>query len=249
MSTPALPKNLRIGCVPYLNVKPLTQRLPDPLVYEEPSRLVVDFEAGAFDIALLPVAACFGHTGYRMLRGLGIGSDGPVYSVILALEKPLEDVKTVALHGASRSSAHLLRVLAARYFHKPFDYASEGADADAHLWIGNPAIEYRQKNPHKPVIDLGQAWKEYAGLPFVYAAWMVHPDSGISRETLEAFRELSLSGLQDRERIARNAFERHYLSENIRHRFDAAYEQGLARFGQELLELRLLKSAALPELV
>ncbi|MDD5260935.1 MAG: menaquinone biosynthesis protein [Methylacidiphilales bacterium] len=233
-----------IGSVPYLNVRPLVHALPDNIKYLEPVPLARDFAAGKFDIALLPVAASFESPGCRIVDGPAIASDGPVRSVILVLEKPLQQARTIALDSASKTSANLVKVLCERHWGIFPAYVPEGVPADAELWIGDRALKIQGGNSRREILDLGAAWKEFTGLPFIYAAWVIAPHSEIAPDEIELFRRKSLEGLEARGRIAGNPVELDYLTNCIRYKMDSSYKLGMARFAEELRNLGLLPAGA-----
>src|SRR5690606_21973900 len=104
-----------------------------------------------------------------------IGSDGAVNSVFLFSDLPLEDIKTIRLDAHSRTSNNLTKVLF--HFHLKqqitfIDPEDTHIREDAHVLIGDRT--FGKANKFKTVLDLGQLWKEYSGLPFVYAAWVAN---------------------------------------------------------------------------
>ena len=113
-SYPAL-ASLRIGCVQYLNSKPLIYGYDGPVVFDHPSGLARDLAAGKLDVALVPTFEALRSPHYTLVEGVAIASDGPVYSVFLAHRKPLAEVRSVALDPASLTSVHLLQVLLCEY--------------------------------------------------------------------------------------------------------------------------------------
>ena len=101
----------RLGCVPYLNARPLLHGLEASL--EVPSVLSPRFLAGDFDAALLPVFETLRLPNPRIVDGFGIGSVGAVHSVIVAHRQPLDRTPEIVLDRSSRTSIHLLRILLA----------------------------------------------------------------------------------------------------------------------------------------
>ena len=122
---------------------------------------------------------------YAALRGLCIGSAGPVESIIFATRRPLEDLdgRAVALPTASATSRCLLRILLETRLGvtpawEDFDQggidplSSADSGIDAALFIGDVALR-RRPEPGEMHVDLGAEWTEWTGLPFVYALWLV----------------------------------------------------------------------------
>src|SRR5690348_5263249 len=116
--------------------------------------------------------------GDRIVPGVCIGSEGPVASVALFARKPVRDLRRIALDTSSRTSAALVRILCARRFdvapafvsHAP-DLGAMLAQADAALLIGDPALFVYPAAFGAEKIDLGAAWSDMTGLPFVWAFW------------------------------------------------------------------------------
>ena len=110
----------RIGVVPYLNALPLIEGLdgrPDvELRRAVPSRLSRWLADGEIDAASLPIIDAGADPGYRVVPGIAIASRGPVRSVCLFHERPLDELRTVVLDPASRTSVVLLRILLERRF-------------------------------------------------------------------------------------------------------------------------------------
>lgn len=174
---------VRLGAVNYLNVRPLVHGLdrhPDRVSvrFDVPAECARLLESGEIDLGMVPSITHLARPTDRIVPGVCIGSDGPVDSVAIFARKPLREVRTLALDTSSRTSAALTRVLCARRFGIHPDFVSYGPDlpamlarADAALLIGDPALfaDYRALGAEK--VDLGLAWTDMTGLPFVWAFW------------------------------------------------------------------------------
>ncbi len=244
---------LPIGTVPYLNAVPLTNGLEEPLVRLPPAQLAVEFRAGRLAAALLSVTEALMSSDDEVLDGFAIASHGPVFSVILAHQDPLENIREIAVDTASRTSVNLLRVLLDRWGLRPelvplIDDVQTRKPRNL-LLIGNPAIEFRRKaHPHQ-VLDLGAAWWSLTGLPFVFAVWVL--PHGRHGESLRAALTASgRSGVRQLDRWSAEstgfdaAFRRRYLGGYIRYGLGALEKEGLDRFRNDLqvLERRPLPS-------
>ncbi len=239
---PAL-AGIRIGCVKYLNAKPLISGYDGPVRLEHPSELARDIVRGELDAALVPVFEALGSRPYLLVDGAAIASAGPVYSVFLAHRGPLEKIQSVALDPASLTSVHLLQVLLAEYHGlKPRLLGlDEAAEADAQLIIGNQAIEFRASATSDfQYLDLGEEWQKRTGLPFVYALWLLRPDLPGAHEVAREFRALKRDGVSRIAEIVRLEqegtleFRRRYLTQHIRFDLGPEEKAGLERF-RELL--------------
>ncbi|QOV88091.1 menaquinone biosynthetic enzyme MqnA/MqnD family protein [Humisphaera borealis] len=171
----------------FLNAKPLIQGLDvDPRVslrLEVPSRLLGGLQERAFDVALLPVIDYQRLEGLRVIPVGGIGCDGPTLTVRIFSKAPLERTETLLCDTDSHTSVALARVIMAeRYGRRPtfVDLTDDLANDPSlpRLLIGDKVITDEPSDcPHQ--IDLGQAWKELTGLPFVFAAWMGRVDTSL----------------------------------------------------------------------
>jgi predicted solute-binding protein len=257
---PAL-RGLRIGCVQYLNSRPLIHALagcsgpggPEaPSIHlAHPSALAARLREGALDAALVPVfEALRSPERYQLVRGVAISSRGPVYSVYVAHSEPLEQIQSVLADPASLTSVHLLQVLAAGSLGRPLalmdpaglPMISEIPRRCGRLLIGNQALEFRLRHGMEGLRfwDLGEAWTEWTGLPFVYAAWVLRRDLPETALVAEAFRDAAAIGVAHAHEIAaqQDDFPRElavrYLTSHIRFGLGAEEEAGLARFSEEL---------------
>lgn len=200
---------------------------------------------GELDIALIPIFEYLQHIeSYQILDGYGIASRGKVMSVFVALRKP--EIKTVWLDTASLTSVHLFKVLAARHLHISPEYVTNPEDADALLLIGDQALNFIHEEPDTPRLDLGECWKEYCGLSFIYAAWVLRNEVSHRREELESFRSLCADGVKNRLRLAATPLEREYLGKRIQHEFGPQEKKGLEKFRQDLFDLGFIADGKTP---
>jgi chorismate dehydratase len=203
----ALDRKIRVGAVSYLNTKPLLYGIEHSpvmqeisLVTENPAVVAEMLLRDEIDIGLVPVAVIPQMKEYYVNTGFCIGCNGPVASVCLFSEVPLEMVKTVLLDYHSRTSVTLVKILFDKYWKlKPvFEAAGENfinqiEGSTAAVLIGDRALKQRTISTY--VYDLGEAWKQMTGLPFVFAAW-------ISNKVLDAgwvkrFDEANAWGVQN----------------------------------------------------
>jgi chorismate dehydratase len=225
---------LRIGCVQYLNSKPLIHGYAERTQLSHPSTLASELAAGNLDAALVPTFETLRDPHYALVDGVAIASDGPVYSVVLFHRGPLSAIRSVKLDPASRTSQNLTRVLLAEFHGVHPDYGDTG---EAELVIGNQAIEGREHLPADvQVLDLGEEWKRCTGLPFVYAMWALRAGlPGVTR-VADCFRALKERGLAAREEIIAEdqtgtpEFRRRYLTEHIHFDLGPREKEGVALY-------------------
>src|SRR5690242_6171668 len=186
---PNRPVPLRVGSVSFLNAKPLIYGLEHAagidLGLDVPSRLLDGLRDGRFDVALLPVIDYQRMRGLRLLTAGGICCDGPTLTVRIFSPVPIERIESLACDTDSHTSVALARILLAdRYGVRP-EFMDLHATRDesapspartnaARLLIGDKVVcEEPRDLPHQ--LDLGEAWRQWTGLPFVFAAWMARP--------------------------------------------------------------------------
>ena len=173
-----------IGSVSYLNASPLVDGLEhDPSVrieFDVPSKLLDGLLNGSTDIALIPVIDYqTAHQELCIVPSGGIGSDGETLTVRIFSRVPIPEIRHVAVDGDSRTSVALLQLI----FHDVYGTRLELSplagttrpghppeDVDAVLLIGDKVVNSAPRLPIQ--LDLGAAWKDLTGMPFVFAAWM-----------------------------------------------------------------------------
>jgi len=152
---------------------------------------------------------------YHLLPDLAIAADGPVHSVMLFSKVPPTalDGRAVLRTASSRTSVLLLELLC-RHVWKVAPRCAQGrAEAtdlaalqgfphEAVLVIGDAALMLQAQGTYPHVVDLSAAWKEWTGLPFVFAVWAARREAdeaavrGIHRSLL-ASRAWGLAHLDD----------------------------------------------------
>lgn len=246
-SYPALAP-LRIGCVRYLNSRPLIHDYAGPVRFAHPAELAREMAAGELDAALVPIFEAFGPRPYRVVDGVAIACDGPVYSVFLAHRCALREICSIKLDPGSLTSVHLLQVLLAEFHGVRPRCVTEAMPAmgeaspdstEARLLIGNQAIAFRQQHgPEWEYLDLGEEWRRQTGLPFVFAAWLLREGLSETSYIAKEFRQLKEAGLRRIEEILEeeaktgNGFARKYLTEHIRFELGAREREGIELFQQ-----------------
>lgn len=202
-----------MGCVSYLNAKPLIDgfaaALPGhDLVLDVPARQIDLLQTGRVDLALCPVVDY-----YRSPEPLvavpvgGIGCAGPTLTVRLFSPVPFADVTAVRLDADSHTSVCLLAVvLDAVYGVRPAVTVGLPAAGDAsepgvaRLLIGDKVVTdapAASDYPHQ--LDLGGAWHELTGRPFVFAVWLARAGAALGDlpDRLAALLERNLTRTPD----------------------------------------------------
>ncbi len=236
MNNPARP---RIGSVPFLNSAPLTHGIEGDTIFAPPSALAKLLHEGEVDAALLSVTAVLLTEGYDILDGIAVASHGAVRSVFLAHRRPIEEAKAIYCDTASLTSVNLLRVLLSQRGLAPqllpLEDPGTAANHDFVLLIGNAGLDFLD-SPHDHTIwDLGAAWHELTGLPFVYAVWALR--RGAHDAALrQKLRQARARGLGDLQQIIASyprydeSTRRTYLTSNLHYGLENPEKSGLARF-------------------
>ena len=179
-----------VAAVSFLNARPLVDGLEDEpgvrLITDVPSRLLETLILGRADVALCPVIDFQLSPEELCIVPVGaIGSDGPTLTVRVFSRRPMEGVLHIHVDGDSHTSVALLQMVFAELFgREPELCALESSDLngsddapDTVLLIGDKVVRDEpdpSRYPHQ--LDLGEAWKELTGLPFVFACWMARAD-------------------------------------------------------------------------
>jgi predicted solute-binding protein len=250
MSLPTLPSGARIGSVPYLNALPLIAAIPVDVELATPSQLALRYESGALDAALVPIYQVLQYSSPLVGDGMCIGSHGEVFSVFLAYQGPLSEVRRVHMDPASCTSNALFRCLCAEYLHLAPEFRTDQpAPKDARILIGDPAIDFRLPPPEGwNFLDLGKIWTDHTGLPFVYAAWALQKKH--AHELAKFLRSAKDAGMENRAELAakspRPDFAKKYLTDYIRYNLNEPEKQGLSLFAKLLYKYGLSPVSSQP---
>jgi len=239
---------LRIGCVKYLNARPLIRGWAGDICLESPSVLCRKLAVGELDVALVSSFEFLRNPVYRIVDGVSISSDGPVYSVVVAHQKTVSEIEEVELDPASETSVNLLRcLLAERQLRPRFFQRSATPDAGkARLLIGDQAIRFRRDHPDFQFWDLGEEWSKNTGLPFVYALWLIRPEISAPEVIAKQLRARCHENLNDLETLIATEsdfspeFCRTYYRDYLRFGFGDKEKQSLKRFQELCVTHKLL---------
>lgn len=197
---------IRAGAVSYLNTRPLVFGIDQgmgadrlELSYDVPSVLASRMAAGELDLALLPVIELARIPGLVVVPGLAIGSSGDCRSVLVIANKPLAEVRSVALDPESKTSNALAHVLFAEAWGLAPSFSTGSrnltlalAEHDAAVRIGDKAL-FEPLPAGATAYDLGGAWTARTGLPFVFAVWAARPGI-VDREVYETLHASRRAG-------------------------------------------------------
>ena len=252
----ATPRIFSIGAIRFLNTRPLIHGLSDHprvrLAMAVPSVLGRELDAGRLDVAIAPVIDYQRADGrWALLRGGCIASDGETLTVRIFSRAPIDRITRLAVDADSHTSVVLARLLLRQRF--GIEPAIEPANMNSLLYqpaemqpesvllIGDKVVAAGPNDPRSPwphQIDLGSAWREWTGLPFVFAAWATQAgaDLGDLPRMLETARQ---AGLAQRPRIAHEQgpalgwpaeLALTYLTRHMQYELTERYRAGLERF-------------------
>lgn len=243
-------KKIRISAVKYANTYPFIYGIIESgfdkkvvLETDHPADCAAKLISGKADIGLIPVAAIPLLKEYHIISDYCIGANGKVRTVMLLSNCQFEAIEKIYLDYRSRSSVNLTKVLAKNFWKKEFKWVNTNKGFDfiniglneAVVLIGDQCFEY--ENSFRNKIDLAQAWKDFSGLPFVFACWVANKK--LSNEFIEEFNKVLKSGVTNIEGVVEKfgysgtitGYElKTYLTDNIDYAFDDDKKKALKLF-------------------
>jgi chorismate dehydratase len=242
-----LSKKIRVGAVSYLNTKPLLYGLQQHAVYNNieliedyPANLAKSLKDNTIDIGLVPVAVIPGLADPYIISDYCIGATGPVASVCIFSQVPMESITAVYLDYQSKTSVNLARILLKNYWKQdvllleaPSNFMDLIDGSTAAVIIGDRALE--KYNSYAYRYDLAEAWINYTGKPFVFATWVANKQ--IDEVFIANFNEANKLGLNNIDTVVEqlshnyNSYDLHtYFTKNISYTLDTAKKEGMAQF-------------------
>jgi chorismate dehydratase len=183
---------LRYGRIAYVNVAPVETAFDVGAVARDvdvfdavPTELNAAMSEGRIDAGAISAAHYVENRDrFVPIADLCIAADGPVRTVLFVSPTPpaLLGESTVAVTSHSASGKALLAALLSGFRdvcprYEIVDDALAAARAGRpSLVIGDDALVARAELPPGHVHDLGEAWRAWTGLPFVFAIWAVRRD-------------------------------------------------------------------------
>ena len=241
---------LRIGCVKYLNARPLIHGWPGEVHCDHPAALCAMLADGELDAAFVSSFEFLRDPIYAIVGGVCVAADGPVYSVFVAHREPLERIQEITVDPNSRTSVNLLRCLLAE---REYPARLIDGEAEARLLIGDQAIRFRQQHESGyEYWDLAAEWKRATALPFVFALWLIRPETQNAADTANRLRALCRQNLDTLDQLiaAQDEFTPEfcdrYFREHLRFTFGDAEKQGLLHFRGLCEKHGLLPPSATP---
>jgi len=250
---------LKIGWIDFLNTLPFCferSGLKLPFKYElkkgYPSDINKLLYEGKIDIGLISSAEYIDNfERYFILPSISISAIKKVYSVAVFSNKHLEEIKTIYLSKASKSSRLLTKVVFDKFLQKKVEYQElenySNIESKSVLLIGDNAILF--SNKFKYIYDLSELWNKETGYPFVFALWCVRKESlkekkeevKLFYKTLIKAKEIIFKNLESfiqHNNIDKN-FAKTYL-ENLDYSLTNEHIKSLELFSQYLQELGII---------
>lgn len=211
------------------------------LQLEMPSVVAQKLISRDADIGLVPVAVIPLLSNPRIVSPYCIGAVGPVDSVMLYSETPVENLDTIYLDYQSRTSVRLAQLLAREHWkvNPEFVNAEPGFEEKIGGNTGGVVIGDRTfllNKKFKYCYDLAEEWQKMTGLPFVFAAWVslgTADEDFLNRFSSaleygldhreEALKGVSIPGANEQELI-------HYINKSISYDLDSDKQKGLDLF-------------------
>lgn len=246
-------QKIKVGAVSYLNTKPLIYGFEQgmmkdsiELVIDYPSKIASLLAEGKIDIGLVPVAVIPELKEHHVISDYCIGCDGEVVSVCLFSDVPLHEIETIVLDYQSRTSVELLKIILKEHWKispkllaGTENFEKDISGKTAGLIIGDRALN--QRITSKYIFDLGLAWKELTGLPFVFAAWV--SNKKLPEDFIAAFNTANEFGLNRLDEVVSqikyDSFDlKQYYTQFVKFKLDSQMQAAKALF------LRKIKNAS-----
>lgn len=243
---------IKVGAVSYLNTKPLLYGLKRSglmdrieLIEDYPASIAAKLLNNEIDLGLIPVAVIPKLKEYTIVSDYCIGATKEVASVCLFSEVHIDSIEKVILDYQSRTSVNLCKVLLKYYWNKEvvfedaqIDFSEKIKGNTAGVVIGDRAFEQRQHSAF--VYDLAEAWIDFTGLPFVFAAWVANKP--INEDFIDAFNRANAYGVNHLEEVVAQVDYplynlKKYYAENISYLLDEEKRKGLALFLEYLKKI------------
>lgn len=222
---------MNVGRITYVNCFPVYGAIDRGIVPLDanilsgvPTELNNMMAEGALDVSVVSaVEYARDADNYLLLPDLAISCDGPVRSVMLFSKKPADELngESVIVSKSSMTSVALLELLFENVWNASPCFSPGNAELtdidrfdDSHLArlvIGDAALFLASQDPavYPYMYDLGQVWKEWTGLPFVFAVWVAQRTTAVAN-ALKVHAQLIESrnwGIRNLDILARQAHE------------------------------------------
>jgi chorismate dehydratase len=249
---------IRISAVRYANTFPFIYGLTESgfdkkviLETDHPADCASKVLSGKADLGLVPVAVIPLMKESHIISNYCIGANSKVRTVQLMSNTRFSDIEKVYLDYRSRTSVNLVKVLAMNKWKRQFNWVStsEGFDfvniapKEAVVLIGDQCFEY--ENHFTVMVDLAEEWKNFSGLPFVFACWTANRQ--FEKSFVDDFNRALETGVNNIDSVVerfgksgsiRGKDLKIYLTENIDFDFNDEKKKGMKLFFELLKKLQ-----------
>jgi chorismate dehydratase len=245
---------IKVGRTPYLSSEPMyfdmykrgieVQELP-------PNELTAAISEGRLQGGLIPLVDTFGlDDSMQTLSGFCVATISQAVSVKLHSKAPIEELSgsSIAIPNEAPTAIKLLQVLLMlKHGIMPGAYVTEDDPHDARLLAGNLGLRHRRGlRGFQDTYDLGEEWRQWTGLPFVFARWVLRND--LERQDALVIEDSLYTSLQDwadglyrvsgsSNRVPIHPHEIHQYTQGIRYFIGVPEEKSIAVFKEYLTQL------------
>ena len=233
--------------VSYLNTKPFLYGIFNTELEKEveiqleiPSVCAKKLKNGTVDFGLVPVAIIPELEHPYIISDYCIGTEGAVKTVAIVSDVEISEISDLYLDFHSRTSVQLAQILLREHWkcqpriHSTKEgFIQQIKGTTAAVVIGDRCIGLDRKHPF--YYDLGAAWQEFTGLPFVFACWV--SNKPLPTNFIHRFNQAMKVGLDHIPQLiqllptsAADFDLSAYFNHHISYSFDASKKKALARF-------------------
>jgi len=242
-------QTIKISAVSYLNTKPFIYGIEQDgflqncfLELDIPSVCAARLISNEVDVGLVPVAVIPLLEKYEILTDYCIGADGPVGSVVLYSEVPLNKIEKIMLDYQSKTSVALVQLLAKKFWGIAPEWIKAGPNYEqqiggtiAGVVIGDRTFD--MTNKFRNEYDLAQEWKKHTSLPFVFACWVANKN--LPDEFKNSFNKAVKYGVDNRETVAKKLQQEKKYNTDITNYFNNCISYQLDDAKREAMNLFL----------
>lgn len=232
---------IRLAAVEYINTLPFLYGISKSeqaslfeVVRVNPAECARQFGEGLVDVALVPVGALQDMPEHKIITNYCIGAFGPVDTVALLSDVPVDAIRNIIPDPHSKTSSRLVKLICEHYWkiYPDFEQA-DGKEQEntAYLYIGDKVKEKERYFKYK--YDLAEEWTKWKNLPMVFAVWIADPsiDPDIVRSLNDSFK-YAINHIKE---VPLDNYDlldywRNYLVSSIRYELDESALKGLNTF-------------------
>ena len=216
-----------------------------------PNELTAAISEGRLQGGLVSLVDTFGLDGsMRTVSGFCVATIAQAVSVNLHCKAPIAELSgcSIAIPQEAPTAIKLLQVLlSVKHGVKPGAYVTQDDPHDARLFVGNLGLRHRRGLRGFPnTYDLGEEWRQWTGLPFVFARWVLRND--LERQDALVIEDSLYTSLQDwadglyrvsgpSDRVPIHPQEIHHYTQGLRYFIGVPEEKSIALFKEYLTQL------------